>query len=877
MNEGRSAGLHSTLSLATLAWRTLRTRPGRTLLTLLGIALGVAAVLATDITNRNASSTLDALFKRTLGSAELQVVPSGNTSSVGEAALEIIRNTPGVELAVPVLRADTVLPGTLDEGELSYSAAGKVEMGLSVEANGIDPAIEPRMRVYTLVEGRFPALGEYEALVPQPFAEENGLGLGGDLLLYGPAGTESLEITGLLAAEGAATLNSGNVVFLPIDVLRDILDMGAGYSEISVEAEPGTGGDPGALAELKALLESRLGRDVRVTYPSARSDQVPRMASAYQMALSFFSIVALFMGGFLIYNTFATTVLERTQEIGLLRSVGMQRRQVLGQVLMEAALLSLAGCILGVGLGVFLARGLMALMRGFFEVEGSALSFSLVDLMKSTAVGLVGTTFATLLPANQAARISPLEALAARGQASRKIRPRVWMAGFALLATGWLFLVRPATGPTQLLVALRMAAFVAFLMGTILTVPLAATVLEPATGWLATRLYGAMGTLGTRNVRRSVIRTAVTVASLAISLIMIVDVGSLVFVMKRDVGQWLENALGADLLVQTPYPMHRSFAQKLAGIPGVQAASASRVIEVQVAAASLDPAKQQEDTLFLVAIDPEEYRRVGGKEFISGQGDPEAAWAALGQGNALFVSSVVAEEYGLTQGGRLSLLTHRGQQDYAVVALVTEFDQNGLVVTGTYADLKRLFGESGADLFAVKVAQGHDAEEVGRAIRDRFEEREGIQVQSTQTFKAGVMAFYDRLTSLFNVLGLVGVVIGTIGLLNTMVMNVLERRRELGMLRAVGSERRQVVRMVLAEALVIGVLSALYGLCFGYILSHVLVTVANMISGYDLEYAFTARPYIVSLLIALGVSQAAALFPARRSARVSITQAMRHE
>ncbi len=167
------------LPLAAMAWRNLRARPGRTLLTLLGIALGVAAVLATDITNRNATNTLDALFKRTLGSAELQVVPSGNKATVGETVLDAVWRVPGVHLAVPILRADTVLPGALAEGELSHTAAGKVEMGLSVEADGIDPALEPRMRVYTLVEGRFPALGAYEVLVPQAFAEENGLALGG--------------------------------------------------------------------------------------------------------------------------------------------------------------------------------------------------------------------------------------------------------------------------------------------------------------------------------------------------------------------------------------------------------------------------------------------------------------------------------------------------------------------------------------------------------------------------------------------------------------------------------------------------------------------------------------------------------------------------
>ena len=865
------------LSLTSLAWRNMAARPGRTFLTLLGIALGVAAIMATSITNRNVASTLDSLFERTLGGAELQVVPTGSKKVVDEGVLDIVRRTTGVRLAVPIIRTTTVLAGILSEGEPVQNASGQVEMGKGVEVDGIDPTLEPEMRIYTLAEGRFPALGKNEALVPQEFAKQNNLELGGNLMLFGPGATVNLKITGLLRDEGAALVNAGNVVFVPIDVIQEIFSLEQGYSEISIQAQAGLGDDPHALAGLKADLEARLGQAGRVTYPAARADQVPRMASAYQFILSFFSLVALFMGAFLIYNTFSMTVLERTHEIGMLRAIGMQRRQVMGQVLMEAVLLSFFGCLLGVGIGVFLARGLMALMRGFFQVEASTLAFTLADLLKSMSVGLLGTFLATLLPACQAARTSPVEALTVRGRSGQKVSPAVWLGGFALLGAGWLLLYYPSSGSTQMLLVLRMAAFVIFLMGAVLTMPLAVSALEPFSRWFSARLYGAMGSLGARNVQRTVIRTMVTAASLAISLIMIIEINSMVFLLKRDVSSWLDNALGADLLVRAPYPMQQSFARTLESVPGVQAVSPSRVIQVQVASPSLDSARQQNDTLFFVAIDPGEFRRVGNKDFVSGQGDPEAAWASLNQGNSLFVSSVVAEEYGLQQGGQLVLLTHHGQQAFTVAGLTTEFDQEGLVVTGTYTDLRRMFGESGADLFSVKLAPGSDAEVVAQVIARRYEKREGIQVLATQTFKEGVMAFYNRLTSLFNVLGVVGVVIGTMGLLNTMTMNILERTRELGILRAIGSLRRQVLRMVLAEALIIGMVSAIYGILFGYILSRVLVTVANLISGYDLQYAFSASPYLLSLLIALGVSQLATLAPARRAARVNIIQSLKHE
>jgi putative ABC transport system permease protein len=919
------------LTLASLAWRNLHTRPGRTLLTLLGIAMGVAAILATDITNRNVAATLDGLFARALGSAELEIAPPVNEDTIDEAVLGLVQRFPGVQLAVPTIRTITVLPGLLDEGQPVQNANGQVAMGKRVEIDGIDLALEPKIRDYNIITGRFPETGKYEALISQQFAEQNDLEVEDELLLFGSSTAEMTEtasllpaeaagirngfmdstalaslvpqafskwhnlelgraeqkpttfdtrkitITGILADEGAAVTNAGDVIFIPLEVAQEIFSLEQSFSEISIQVQTGMGDDPQSLAGLKTALESRLGSAVRVTYPSGRADLVPRMASSYQVALTFFSIIALFMGAFLIYNTFATSVIERTQEIGMLRAIGLQRRQVMHLVLMEAGFLSLLGCLLGLGIGVFLARGLMLLMRGFFQVEGSALAFSLVDVVKSVSIGLMVTLLATLLPARQAACISPVEALTVRGRSSRNFHPAVWVGGLAFLGSGWLFLHQPTGGPAQILTIVRMAGFAIFLFGAILTVPLAVISLDPFTRRLTTCLFGSVGELGARNARRAVWRTMVTVASLVIALIMIILVDSMVFVIKGDVSNWLDNALGADVLVLAPYPMRESFTQKLEGIPGVQAVSPSRAIEVEVARSSGLITNQQDEQLTYLAIDPQQFRQVGDKELVAGQGDPEAAWAAFNQGNALFISSVVADQYDLEQGSQLALKTRRGQQEFVVVGITTEFEHDGMVVTGTYSDLKRLFGESGADLFAVEVAPGYNTDEVAQAITNRFEAREGIQVQTTQTFKAGVMENYNRISSLFNVLVLVGVIIGTMGLVNTMTMNILERRRELGMLRALGSTRGQLVRVVLAEALTIGLVSAIYGILFGFILTRVMIPVTNLITGYDLQYAFNVRPYLVSLVIALGVSQFATLAPARHAARVNIIQSLKHE
>jgi len=862
------------LTLIKLAWRNLFTHTGRTILSVLGISIGVAAILATNITNHNVSATLDKLFERTLGGVELQVIPLENKDSIKESTLGILQHFPEVVLAVPTVKMTTVLPATNEQGIGDQSPAELIEMGgASIEVMGIDPVPEQKMRVYTLLEGVFPVAGEYKVVIPKTLADQNDYKIGKHLILFGPEGTVKLQISGILADEGAAKINAGNVVFIPLDVVQDVFSLGNGFSEINLKIKPDISNDPRALEALKTNLTDKLSKNAQVIYPTGRADQVPRMSIAYQFSLTFFSIMALFMGAFLIYNTFTTTVLERTQEIGILRAIGFLRRQVIFEILLEAGFLSILGCALGVFGGVLLSRTLMLLMRGFFEVE-SLVPFSSTDLLISIGVGTLGTLFATLLPARKAARISSVEAFSFKSRSDQKTNPVLWKFGFILLACGVGSLYLPFNGTTQMILVVRMAALILLLIGAILTIPLAIATLQPINTRISTLIFGEMGSLGSRNIQRVVIRTMATIAALAVSLIMIVEVSSLVFVLKQDVSNWLVNALGADLIIKSPYPMQQSFARELQNISGVKASSPTRVIRVQVGGNSQS---DKVEWLYFMAIDPDQFRQVGGKEFIAGQGNDETSWSLLQSGNSLFISSVVAEMLGIGQGDTLTLRTRRGLQDFIVRGVTTEFDQDGLIVTGTYDVLRRMFGESGVDYFLVKVSPGYDADEVANQIKVRYEKREGIQIQSSKNFRQNVMTFYNNLTSLFNVLSWLGVIIGTLGLVNTMTINILERKRELAMFRAQGCLRRQIARMVLSEALIIGMLSALYGIVFGFILSHGLVTAANLISGYDLQFMFSVRPYALILVIALGVSQLATLAPARKASQVNVIEALKQE
>jgi putative ABC transport system permease protein len=858
--------------------RGLGTRPWRTLLTMLGVVLGVAVVLAVQVTNQSTMASIESIFDRATGKAELLVVPPGEETHLEGDLLGRVQRTAGVLVAAPGVWVTTSLVSDIQDTTTLWGSEG-LQVGRPFELHGIDLELDPLVHVYTLENGRMPLPGRYETLLPQKYAQEKALKLGDWLEIVTLKGTEKLRIVGLLGEEGAAMSNSGAVAFAPLEVVQDMFNLGDAFNEIAVQVAPGIGSSVEALAAVKTDLSDRLGRSGQVIYPAARSDLVPRMLSSYQLGLLFFSIIAVFTGAFLIYNTFSMTVVERTQEIGMLRAIGMSRGQILSMVLIEAAFMALIGSSLGVVAGLFLARSLSALMGGFMTVEKTLIAASSADLAFSMGIGIAVTLLAALLPANRAASIPPLEALRVKAHTGQAVSPVVWMLGLALIPVGWAGIYR-AAWPQISRLQMGVASFFVFLLGVVLTVPLAVRILERIARVFVRAIYRNEGALGSANVCRSVQRTSMTVASLMISLIMIIGVGSISQVITQDVQSWLNNAMGGDLIITAEEPLRTTFIEKLVSLPGVSVVNPLRIMEVRVGKERygtnrLD--RPRRERLYLFAIDPRLYRRIGDKEFISGQGDPRANWANLEQGGALFISSIVAEEYGVGQGDTLSLITHRGEHNFRIAGVTTEFTRQGYIITSTFDDLERWFGESGANQFVLKMAPGQEVEQIAEEIKNRYQERYNLSVQTTETYRKSMLGLFGQATQLFEALSLVGVVIGAMGVLNTMTMNVLERQREVGSLRSQGMLRGQVVRMVLAEALVMGIIGAVYGLLFGNVISHIFLYAINSISSYELNYLFTARPYWISLFVALVVSELAAISPAQRAAKVNIISALKHE
>lgn len=861
-----------------LARRNMRRRRGRTLLTLLGIILGVSVVLAVQVTNETTLDSLRQVFDRATGYASLLVVPiKEGDQSLEDSLLPSLQARDGILAASPTLINPTLLASEMASWEIAFNMSG-IAAGNMLHLYGIDPQIDPQVRIYVVISGALPQTGKYQAAIPQAFALQYELELGDNLEILTPGGSARLKIVGLLADEGVGLLNGSAVAFTSLDIAQELFERPGEVDEIALKVDPVISGDSRRLEAFKEALSRRVGKDAQVIYPAARGELVSQMLTTYQLGLAFFSIIAICVGAFLIYNAFSMTVVERTREIGMLRAIGMDRFKVVAMVIAEASLLSAAGSLFGLGAGLLLSRGLITLLGDLVAAQNGAsgLRIPQAGLLQSLAVGIGVTLLAALLPALQAARISPLEALRARSRSVERIHPVVWLSGLVFLLVGYLT-VYQFKWPGGMVFQVGVFALLSIFLGATLTVTLAVSGLERLARPLARLVYGNEGSIGSSNVRRAIGRTTLTVASLMVALTMVIGIASVAFSFRQDMNNWVDNALGGDLYVRSPVPMRESFAGQLSRVPGVQVVSPSRYLLVRAAPGRLQSDNGVDENFYFVAIDPTTFRQIGDFEFAANQGESQANWQRLVQGKAVFISNVIADRYRLGQEDELWLLTSRGEQAFAIAAVVMDFGGGGQVAYGLYDDLHRWFSRQGVDRFTISAKPGYSVPAVGEEIERRYQDRKHITVQTIESFKQSILGLMEQSFRLFDVLNLIGVIIGVLGVINTLTMNVIERQREIGGLRSLGMTRPQVLRMILAESLALGVIGGAYGLLVGYAIAHVMILGVNMMVGYDLRYLFTPDPFLTGAFIALVVVQLAALLPARRAARVNIVEAVKHE
>jgi putative ABC transport system permease protein len=855
-----------------ITFRSIRARSARFILSAFGIVLGVAGLLSIRATNQTALNSIVELFESTSGRAKLTIT----SSSVGESGfsdqiLSKVLKVPGVMVANPLVIAQTDLADSQPSGgiEMSFFGAG----GGGIVLHGIVPSLEIQTRDYNLTTGQFLSkdLSKREIVLVENLAEDENITVGDRIDFLTPNGVEKLKVVGLIAREGPGQTNNGSFGIIPYDLAQQIFERGDEIDQIDIVpavANP----DTDELAALRSAIQMSLGEDYAVTYPSGQGERMTQMLQNYQIGLNFMSGIALFVGAFLIYNAFAMTVIERTREFGLLRTIGMTRRQVMGQVFLEATLLGVVGSGLGVGLGILMAQGLTRFMEIFLNQNLGDVQVSAKDILFSMLIGVGVTFLAAGIPAWQAGRISAIEALRVRGKSKESWFIRFgWTVGLVLLAASLILLL---INPFPYDVQFRLGSMTVFglFTGVTLMIPVTVGIWERIARPLLKWIYGSSGALGSRNVQRSKLRTTLTVAALMVGVAMIIMVRGMTASFSSDLKTWISAFLGGDIYVTSSIRLRSDIERRIRVVDGVLAVSPLRYFEVEWQTPDGD-----RENLQFMAVDVEEYARVTSFVFSGEQVDPQQAMEQLQDEHTVFISSVLAEKYDLSPGQSISLKTRRGLTDFTIAGVVVDFYNQGLVVQGDWNTMWRHFRINDASTLLVKIQPGMTISAVQENIESLYGDRYHLTLESNTSIRNQALSLMDQAFRMFDVMALISIVVGSLGVINTLTMSVIERTQEIGMLRAIGTTRAQIVRMVLAESGLMGVIGGVLGIATGVILARILFIGMTTMSGYQLTFMIPLDGLAVSLVMALIVSQVAAISPAARAARTRILEALHYE
>jgi len=833
-----------------LAWRSLAARPGRTLLSIVGIALGVGVLFASLATEAGIDASIDRTVRDLVGRADLRVA-AFQDRTLSADSVAAIADAPGVVVAAPVLERRTYLAPSVDNPDA---------LPPPVTIIGIDPAREARVRDLPLASGTaLSGADAAAAIITERLAAEDGLALGANVEVQTADGPVDLAVVGIVAGDGPFVGSAGRTVIVPIETARRIFgETGASRVDIIV----GEGATP---TEVAAALEVALTSEPYVlSSPRDLATSLRVSTADFRSTTGLIAAVALFVGAFLIFNTLSMTVTERVRELGLLRAAGATRRQVAGFVLVQAVVLGLAGSIVGLAVGV----GLAQVMAGYVQAIGS-IPFEGADISAASAIvavviGLFVTLAASLEPARRAGAISPVEALKARLDpvAARRARLR-WLIGvFAVVGLAGLLVWPRESGIAGLARALAV-------YGLLLLVVLGSPIVLGPLAWLAGLPFRGLRLeerLARAALARDRSRTALTVGALTMGLAMIVAIGGTAGSSRAEAAAWLAEVIPGDELVTSirPVALDEDAPTELAAVDGVARVSPIAIFEVARDGIRTDAA----------AVSGADMLADGRLSLVAG--DRATALPALDAGGATILPRSLADRLHLGVGGTLTLALGGGQQlDLRIVGVAdrTLPGRAGEAILVGWSDATDKLGVAGADVFAIRYAPGREAD--ARPVLEQTARSLALEPNPLERVAGAVDDALGRVFGLFDALAIVAVIVAALGIVNTLSMNVLERVRELGVLRAAGMTTRQVRRTVVVEAGIVGVAGTILGIATGLVAAVLMGALSGGPSMLGLAIPWPS--IVLAAVLGIGVSILAAWYPARLASQLAIVRAVQHE
>jgi putative ABC transport system permease protein len=837
----------------------------RLVLTSLAIVIGVAMVSGTYVLTDTINAGIHSLFGVAYEKSDAVVsgkAAFGTTATLQQPAfpastLERIDKLPGVEAAGGDVRARAEIVGR--NGKV-ISRGGTTGYGFS-----IDPGYA-RFTPIKLVSGRWPA-GAGDVAIDAQTADSQHFTVGDRVGILVKGGRqERYTVTGIVDYGSSTSLVGATISVFDLHDAQRLFGKEGELDQIDVAAAPGVP-DATLLSRIRAVLPPHTQVRTSAEQAQAQTDDFSSVLNTFRYFLLAFGGIALFVGAFVIANTLSITVAQRTREFATLRTIGASARQVRRAVILEGAVTGLVASLVGLFVGVGLAKGL----EGVFKAEGvklplTGLVFAWRTVILSIAVGLVVTLLASLAPAIRATRVPPIAAVREGAVLPRSRFARFGPAiAFSVLLVALVivclgsFVSGIPTGPRLVLVA---AGVLGVFIGVAMLAPTLARPLADALGWPAARVGGAAGRLARSNATRNPARTASTAAALMIGLALVTAVAVLAQGLKQSVIGSVEHEFRGDYVLTsqngfTPTSVASTNALRRSGAATIVAGERSgkgRVLGQTIAVAGLDPGLAQ---LLLLSW------KEGANEDM----------ARLG-GHGAIVDSSFASSNHLALGSPLTLETPTGKTLHLTVKGVYKPPQaeNPL---GTVSISARAFDsvyQNPQNVFTLISTPGGVTPGNSAALNRVLASFPDAKVQTEQQFISSQEASIDSELNLLYILLALSIVVSLFGIVNTLVLTVFERTRELGMLRAIGMTRRQTRRMIRHESVITALLGAVLGIPLGIGLAALFDRALN-----DIPFAVPSGRIVVFVLAAILVGLIAAIWPARRASRLNILSALQYE
>lgn len=874
-----------------LALRPLLRSPGRTLASVLGVALGVAVFVAIRLASGSALAAFSDTVDAVTGHSNLQVVARGD--GFDETLYTRVRALPGVQAAAPVVQVTALArPGGLrPAAALAQDGDTGPRYDETLLVLGLDAFVEApffRMELASGERGKgslSASEGEAAAaglrLLAEPrtiaitrtLAARHGLRTGDSLTVLASGVPTPMTIAAVIESEALQQAMGGNVVIADIATAQEVFGREGRLDRVDLLVAPDR--RDSVRAELGRMLPPTAAAEL----PQGRTKQVENMVRAFALNLTALSFIAVFVSTFLIFNTMAMSVVRRRRDIGVLRALGMTRGAVARLWLSEAAAIGMLGSALGLVLGTLLARGALRVVGRtltdlYLVQQTDSLRLDPFTLAVGAALGLFATLGSALLPALEAGATAPGATLRQGQRIESQPLPLKALGVAAAVALALMVASAAWTMTTRIAWGGFASAFFA-IVGFSLLAPGATLAMSSLAAPIAGRLGGVEAALGARALREAVARASTVVAALTVAVGMLVALHVMVGSFRRTVDTWITQTIKGDLYVE---PVgHRTsgsatvlppeLVQGARDLPGVAAVDTYRGTPITM------------DGLlaFAIGIDLRVQRDHGHLSFTSGEDAHAVLTRALESGGVL-VSESFAHRHRVKQGDVLTLPAADGAARVRVEGVLFDYSTDAGAVLMDAATYERLWNDGRTESLALYVKPGASADSVRMAFVALCGPDRLMHVTPNAGLRRRVLAVFDQTFQVTWALQGIAVLVAVLGVVSTLTALVLQRGREIGMLRANGATRAQVRRMVLVESSLLGLTGSLLGCAAGVALAVLLVQVINkQFFGWTVRFELEPGIMLQAVALMVVVSAVAGLFPAQLAAGRAAAEAMREE